>query len=91
MQQESLSSVHSWSVFAELGTACSSCLSVGLQGFSWGIVAGVLESNRSLARDLKKKKKKLRKMRWFGLDCPGLPASLELHCQDSFQNRKAWK
>ena len=67
---------------------CSSRLSVGLQGFSWGVVARVLESNRSLARDFKKKKKKLRKMRGFSLDCPGLPASLELRSQGSLPNRK---
>lgn len=73
-RRESLCSGRCRALFVELGTMCSA----GLQSFSWGVVAGVLESNRSLARDLKKKKKKLRRVSWFSLDCPGLPAPLEL-------------
>lgn len=59
--------------------------SMGLQSFSWGVVAGVLESNRSLIRDLKNRR--LRKVSWFGLDCPGLPAPLGLRLNCTLEIR----
>lgn len=65
----------------ELGTMHS----MGLQRFSWGVVAGVLESNRSLIRDLKNKR--LWKVSWFSLDCPGLPAPLGLRSNCTLEIR----
>lgn len=67
----SLCSMHSWSVFVELGTESSSHLLVRFQGFSWAIVAKIFESERSLARGFAKK---MRQEVEVVLDCSELPA-----------------